>query len=135
MQFAHAVIADYAEIVGGKLYLMGGGWDRYWAAELPAQVRLGIAAGIRIEWEETNKPVPVVMVIEDDDGQQMVRIDGQVNVGRPPHLSPGSGQLAQMCANVMLSAPRWGGYRVRITAGEGPDAVEATLPVRVEERR
>jgi hypothetical protein len=29
------IIADYADIVNGKLYLMGGGWDTFYAKEAP----------------------------------------------------------------------------------------------------
>jgi hypothetical protein len=135
MEISHALLADYADVVNGKLYLMGGGWDRFFAPNVPVQMRVAIAVGVRIGWEETNKPVPVRIALEDDDGAELMHIDGQVNVGRPPNLPPGSDQLAQMCANVAINVPRHGGYRVRITAGEGELAVERRLTFRVEEKR
>jgi hypothetical protein len=73
------------------------------------------------------------MYVEDDDGHQMVSIEGMVNVGRPSVLPPGSGQLAQMAANVPFSAPHFGGYRVRIEAGE-PVGAHVSLPFRVLKR-
>ena len=134
MEIAHALIADHAEIVNGKLYLMGGGWDRFFAPNLPAQIRVAIAVGVRVGWEETNKPIAVHIYVEDDDGKELVRIDGQVNVGRPPNLPPGFEQLAQMAANVPVNIANHGGYRVRILAGDGPDALERRLVFRVEPR-
>ena len=134
MDIAHALLADHAEIVNGKLYLMGGGWDRFFAATLPAQIRVAIAVGVRVGWEETNKPIAVRVWVEDDDGKELVRIDGQVNVGRPPNLPPGFEQLAQMCANVPVNIQAHGGYRVRIVAGEGESEIERRLTFRVEAR-
>lgn len=131
MDIDYAVIADYAEIVGGKLYLMGGGWDTTYAAEAPAMVRLAIAVGIRVSWTETGKNLPVRIVVEDDDGQVLVTIDGAVTVGRPEGLVPGSPQLTSMAANVAFNAPRFGGYRVMVTAGETEAMVVRSLPFRV----
>jgi hypothetical protein len=135
MEIAHALLADYAEIVNGKLYLMGGGWDRYFAATTPVQMRVAIVVGVRISWDETNKPVPVHVYVEDDDGKELVHIEGAVNVGRPPQLPPGSDQLAQMCANLALGIPAHGGYRARIIAGEPPGSVERRLTFRVDAKR
>jgi hypothetical protein len=119
MDIDYALIADHADIVGGKLYLMGGGWDTFSAATLPAQVRLAVVVGVRIGWDETNRPVPVIVTVEDDDGATLVRIEGQVNVGRPPTLPPGATQLAQMAANVPVNIAKAGGGRCR-RGGEEP---------------
>lgn len=131
MDIDYALIADYAEIVGGKLYLMGGGWDTTYAAEMPAMVRQAIAVGIRVGWTETGKNLPVAIVVEDDDGQVLVKIDGAVTVGRPEGLIPGTPQLTQMAANVAFNAPRFGGYRVMVTAGEDGATTSRSLPFRV----
>ena len=75
-------------------------------------MRLAVAVGVRLGWEETNRPVPVRVSVEDDDGNELVRIEAQVNVGRPTHLPPGSTQPAQIAANLPVTVPRHGGYRV-----------------------
>lgn len=135
MDIDFALIGDYADIVNGKLYLMGGGWDTFHAQQEPAQVRLSLAVGVRFGWEETNQAVPVRITIEDDDGKELLRADGAVNVGRPPTLPPGSTQLAQMAANLALAVPRFGGYRIRISAGPVERPVERLLPFRVVQTR
>ncbi|MBI5949852.1 MAG: hypothetical protein HY875_17080 [Chloroflexi bacterium] len=134
MDIQFALLADHAEIVSGKLYLMGGGWTTSYAPAAPATIRLAIVVGVRVGWEETNQPVPVRMTVENDDGQEFVRIDGQVNVGRPVGLAPGSSQLAQMAANVPVALPAFGGYRVHIVAGGEASPVEENLPFRLEQR-
>ena len=132
MDIEYAVLADYAEMVGGKLYIMGGGWDTSTQATLPAQLRIGIAVGVRIGWEETNQQLPIKVLIEDDDGLELVRIDGQINIGRPPNLPPGATQLAQMAANVPLNIVSYGGFRIVVSAGEGPSAAsDRVLPFRI----
>jgi len=131
MQIQHALIADHADIVNGKLYLMGGGWDVFHAAELPATIRMSIVVGVRIDWEETNQRHPVVVVIEDDDGQVLAKIEGAMQVGRPATLPAGGSQLSQMAANLPLSVKNYGGYRIRVTAGEEENAVETSVPFRV----
>jgi hypothetical protein len=134
MDIEYALLADFAELVGGKLYLMGGGWDTSHAVEVPAPVRLAVAVGVRVGWEETNRNIPVRMVVEDEDGSELVRIEGAVNVGRPAQLPLGSTQLAQMAANVGVTLPRFGGYRVRVAVGED-EGKECSLPFRLTERR
>ena len=134
MNIQFALLADYAEIVSGKLYLMGGGWTTSYAPAIPATVRVAIVVGVRVGWEETNRPVPVRIAVENDDGQEFVRIDGQVNVGRPAGLPPGSAQLAQMAANVGVSLPAFGGYRVHVVAGTGEGEVDESLPFRLEQK-
>jgi hypothetical protein len=135
VQIDYALVADYAEVSGGKLYLMGGGWDTFTVAEVPASIRMAVVAGVRVGWEETNQRIPVRIFIEDDDGKELVRIEGEVNMGRPPGLPPGSTQLSQVAANLPLTAPAHGGYRVRVVAGEGEAAQERSLPFRVVPRQ
>lgn len=134
MDIEHALIADYAEIVGGKLYVMGAGWDQTFAPQVPATVRLAAAIGVRVGWEETNQSIPVQVIVEDDDAHELVRVDGAVQVGRAPDLRPGSSQLAQVAINLTLALPQFGGYRLRVTAGSPASAAEATRPFRLVQR-
>lgn len=136
MDIEYALIADFAEMVGGKLYLMGGGWDTFTQAEVPAQLRLSLAVGVRVGWEETNKDFPVRVLFEDDDGHELVRIEASMNVGRPPQVPPGSRQLAQLAANVPITVQHHGGYRIVIRAGAEDEAsAEKILPFRVAAAR
>lgn len=132
MDIEYALIADYAEIVAGKLYVMGGGWDSTTAPEVPAGIRMAVAVGVRLGWEEANTAIPVEMTVHDDDAQELVRVNGAVQVGRPADQTPGSTQLAQIAINLQLSLPTFGGYRVRVVAGGGH--VSRELPFRLARR-
>jgi hypothetical protein len=129
MDIDFALLADHAEVINGKLYLMGGGWDLRHAPEVPAKAQFVVALGIRVEWEETNVPIELRLVLEDDDGAALLTIDGRMQVGRPPHIPAGSTQLAQSMVLVQADLSHFGGYRVVVRA-KGPDGEELvkTLP-------
>jgi len=134
MNIEYAVLADYAELVAGKLYLMGGGWDTSNVSEVPAGVRCAVAVGVRMAWEDIGARVPVVIVVEDDDGQEFVRLAAEMSVGQAPNLPPGSSQLSQLAANMPLTLPKMGGYRVHITVGSDAALQERSLPFRIVQR-
>ena len=134
MEIQYALIADHAEIVSGKLYLMGGGWDHFNAREAPVQLRMAVAVGIRVGWEETNLRHQVDIFIEDDDGKELARVNGAMQVGRPSNLPPGSTQLSQMAVNLPLRVESFGGYRVRVVAGEGAGVRTSIVPFRVAQK-
>ncbi|GAB4329343.1 MAG: hypothetical protein Kow0010_13640 [Dehalococcoidia bacterium] len=131
MDIEYVIVADHAEIAANRLFLMGGGRDAFRTDNMPGPLRMAIAVGIRVGWEETNLPHTIIATVEDDDGKELVRINAQVNVGRPPELPPGSSQLAQLAAPMVLQVQRYGGYRVRVVTGEGTSNREVTIPFRV----
>jgi hypothetical protein len=131
MDIEYALLADHTEIAGGKLYLMGGGWDVTNVNATPVAIRVGVALGIRFGWGEAGKPVPVTVLIEDDDGHEFVHLDATLTVTAAPALPPGAEQLSQLSANFAFTAPEAGGYRVRITARMDEQEVERRLPFRV----
>jgi Family of unknown function (DUF6941) len=133
MKLEYALVADHAEIVHGRLFLMGGGRDAFSAEKVPALLRMALAVGVRIEWEETNVGHDIVVTVDDEDGKQIVRIEAGVNVGRPAGLPPGSSQLAQFATALPLRVEKFGGLRVKISAGTGPAAVKHSIPFRVVE--
>lgn len=131
MDIEYAVLADYVDIVNSKLYLMGGGWDITTVAETPVGLRLGVALGVRLGWNETDQPAPVTIIVENDDGQEYLRVEGTLQVSRPEGLPPGATQLSQIAANLALTVPVAGGYRVRLRVLLGEVTVEQHLPFRV----
>lgn len=131
MEIDYAILADHAEVTNNKLYLMGGGWDTMGAVEAPVNVRVMLVTGVRVEWDETNAAIPLVVRLDDDDAQEVFRLEGQMNVGRPPSLVPGTSQLSQMAFAMNVALPRFGGYRITVTAGSGEAEVRRSLPFRL----
>lgn len=105
------ILADYAEVVNGKLYLMGGGWDRLTVTSgFPMSRQCGVAVSFRVPWALTNQTHRFEIEIADDDGKTLVRADGHFEVGRPAGILPGQAQRFQFSMNGAVQFERPGGY-------------------------
>ena len=100
------MLADYAEAVNGKLYIMGGGRT----VPGPAPSSFAIAVLIEIPWDETNRRHVLRVDLVDGDGRPVmvstptgerpVEIDGGFEVGRPAGLKPGAPQTVPVAMNI-----------------------------------
>jgi len=90
MKIEWLILADAAQVVGGKLYLLGGGWDRLTVNKpFPVQQHCALALSIAVPWNETNQrhSFEVEIVAEDSATEQpksLMKMGGQFEVGRPP---------------------------------------------------
>jgi hypothetical protein len=91
------LVADAAQEVGGKLYVLGGGWNVL-SASSPGTPAPAIALAVRVvvPWLETNRPLKFDFRLIDPDGDDALEgaVEAELNVGRPPHLPPGTEQAA-----------------------------------------
>lgn len=125
------ILADAAQVVGGKLYLLGGGWDILTVnAGFPVEQRCAVAAAFKVGWNETNQPHDVTIEIADEDGRTLLTVGAQLEAGRPPGIPPGQDQRAQLALDVTLRFQTPGTYVVtaRIAGEEG-----CRVPFRVVE--
>ena len=86
------LLADSAQVVGGKLYLLGGGWS----AIGPDPTPFAFAMLIEVPWNEANQRFRFKLELLSEDGQpvamptpqgeQPLVLDGAFEVGRPPQL-------------------------------------------------
>jgi len=113
--------ADYAEVVGGKVYLMGGGWDRFSPATYPAQLRIGVAVGVRVPYLEANMPHHFSVALVRGDGGELFKVEGNLETGRAPG-SRGDSTLVPFAANVA-------------TTLDGPQLLELVARVDESSRR
>lgn len=96
------VLCDWAEAVGGKVYIMGAGWTRL-AANAPAPV--AAAVFVRVPWDQTNRQHAIALALLTEDGHPVspavpgvppevvvppVRLEGKFEVGRPAGTREGS---------------------------------------------
>lgn len=100
IRVAWLILADHAEVVADKLYLVGGGWDSLIIQpQAQKQHLLSFAVAIRVPWSETNRRHQIQIEIQDEDGSQLAKVDGYFEVGRPVGISPGQAQRFQMAIN------------------------------------
>ena len=124
------LLADAAQVSEGKLYVLGAGW-RFTG---PEPVASAIALIFEIPWDRANEPIPFDLQLVDADGQTSVlpdggelRVEGQIEVGRPPGHPPGESISAPMAAGVGALPLEPGTYEWRLTV-DGESSADWTLP-------
>lgn len=118
------ILADLAEVVNNKLYMMGGGWNHI---QRPASVGgagpppsvFSVAISVLVGWNETNQKHNLRLTIEDGDATQcLAEMKADFEVGRPPGIPPGSDQRALLAISASVTFPSPGVYRVLAAMGE-----------------
>ncbi|WP_062079004.1 DUF6941 family protein [Demequina globuliformis] len=105
-----AFLADSAEVVNGKIYSLGAGWNTIFVRQFPAaHRRLAVAATVHVPFTATNashqlelklltedgKEYPIGMRADAEGKAQPVRgMGGEFTLGRPAHLVDGDEQVA-----------------------------------------
>ena len=113
VQVEWLILADAAQVVGNKLYLMGGGWDVITVNQgFPINHQLAVALSIRVPWHETNQRHDFEVEITSDDGASLAKMNGQFEVGRPPGIKPGQSQRTQIAFGAGLRLEKAGTYVV-----------------------
>ena len=115
------ILADHAEAINGKLYLMGGGWDR--RVMPPGQpLTFAFAAGLLVPWTLTNREHKFTIGIETADGTSLGGngvVTGGFNVGRPVKSVEGQRFRALIAGQIQGPAPDIGTYALTLSVGPG----------------
>lgn len=105
------IVADGAQVAEGKLYVMGGAWNRLSLTEFPGSAPIAVALGLLVGWEETNQHHVTTLSLEDEDGHVVLGpIEMSFEVGRPAGTTPGEEQRVVMAVNGQMTVPAPGGY-------------------------
>ena len=111
MEVEWLIIADAAQVVGGKLYLLGGGYDRVTLPKgPPAPHSMAVAVAFRVPWNETNTKHAFDIEILDGDGHKIFGGSGQFEVGRAAGIPPGQDQRTQLAMNIGWRVDKLGSY-------------------------
>src|SRR6266487_1881100 len=100
------LLADSAQAVNGKLYVLGGGWS----IAGPGPIPMALALKIDVPWNQANLRHKLELTLVDADGHlisvptpqgaQELKIAAEVEVGRPPGLPPGVNLDAVLAVNL-----------------------------------
>jgi hypothetical protein len=120
-------VADNAETVNGKVYVMGGFWTRILADQ---PVPMAIAAVLQIPYDQTNMKHSFLIRLMTEDGRPYpidnpMSMEGEVEVGRPPGMRKGEESNVPLALRAGAVQLAQGGYRVELLAN---DAVIASVP-------
>jgi hypothetical protein len=116
------LLADRAEAINGKLYMLGGAWDRIGVGDFGQPLAISIALGVLVPWSQTNLSHAVVLTIRDADGHPLdFRIEASFVTGRPPFLSGETQRVLMAIPGASVALPGPGGY-VLVAAVDGVEA-------------
>jgi hypothetical protein len=103
------LLCDHAQEVGGKLYVLGGGWSIYRGSP----VTMALAVKISVPWDGANVPHDFSARLVTEDGMDpalpgpegssvdtRIEFQGRFEAGRPPGLAPGSDLDAPWVVNI-----------------------------------
>ena len=119
MKIDYAILADAAQAVGGKIFILGGGWNIFRSVNYPTPVQLAVAIGIGFEPNEIGVAYPVKIAIADEAGVPVVpEMSGQIETGQlTPEFPRGLAVKLPVAWNVNFAVPRAGRYAIVITVG------------------
>ncbi|MBI4318435.1 MAG: hypothetical protein HY675_08085 [Chloroflexi bacterium] len=120
--------ADSAQVVGNKLYVLGGGWDSLTINSVPAQHAMAVAISIKVPWHETNQKHKFAMDVATEDGASLAKAGGEFDVGRPPGIHPGMSQRLQVTLQLALKLEKTGVYSIVVTL-DGREAARTLFNV------
>jgi hypothetical protein len=118
---ATMLLCDAAHAVGGKLYVLGGGWSMLQKVLPPANMSLAVK--LAIPWSRSNERIHVEAALVTDQGHAVdhdgnaVRAEGDLEVGRPPGLRPGTPLDATFVLDFQGLDLDPGGYVWELSAG------------------
>jgi hypothetical protein len=120
------MLADAAQQVGGKLFVLGGGWS---TAPTPTPP-MAVVVKIEVPWDRSNESHEWRLSLVDADGRavrtpddQDVHVAGRLEVGRPPGLPEGSPLDAPLVVNFMPLPLPPGRYEWRLEVAEWVESI------------
>lgn len=118
-----AILCDAVQAAGGKLHLVGGGWDNLFVSKFPARHHtLGIGMRVRIPWSSTDETVQIHVDLIDEDGTSVLPsgpLHHHVRARRNPAMEEGTdlGIVRAFTFN-NLEFPHPGSYAFVLTIGD-----------------
>jgi hypothetical protein len=120
-----ALLADAVQVLQGKLYVLGGGWNTLFVVEFPARhPSVGVGLRVRVPWSWTEQPLRIGIDLQDEDGARMLPgppISQTVKVSRPQGMPDGSDVvLARSFTFNNLVFPKSGSFSFVISLDDVP---------------
>lgn len=116
------VLADHAEVMNGKIYMMGGGWDKRVIIDFQQPQAFSLMISILIPWNHSNQMIPLSISTLNADGQDILpKFVSSIVVGRPVTSIVGQPIRYPLAVNMALALPGPGTYAVVVQLGQQPE--------------
>jgi hypothetical protein len=115
-----ALLCDYAQVREGLLFVSSGGITRVRRAAFPAHLGAAFAAVLQLDAIEAERPHQFELVVVDEDGGEIARVDAEIVVGDLSTVHPGEMVQVPLAIDLhFMTLPRPGAYELRLyVAGE-----------------
>jgi len=123
VQIDFVILADFAQAVGGKLSLIGGGWNVYQSLEYPVALPFGLGIAFLVPWALTNRQHPWTFAIKKSEGTELASGGGDFEIGRGAGIPAGMTQRVTIGMAGQLQLPEPGTYEIIVGAGEAEKLV------------
>jgi len=119
MKIETLLLCDSAQVANGKLFILGGGWTLYRAANYPTNIQIGLAVDVSFNRTEAGVKFPLKVSIADEAGIPIIpAMDGQIEAGQPAQEVPKGALLKlPLAINTALQLPRPGRYTIVMSVG------------------
>ncbi|HEX5288296.1 MAG TPA: hypothetical protein VFX25_05465 [Streptosporangiaceae bacterium] len=136
MNLTTAMLADGAQFVNGKLYILGGQWDRLAASQFPVRhPSMAVVVVLKVEYNEAPGDIELHIDLMMDGKPMGPQARARLSVGHAPGLKHGAPQFAPIAVtfnNVEFDKPgryEWVVSSGKETLGQIPLEVVATMTV------
>ena len=81
MDITTAMLADFAQVREGLLFVASGGVTRCYRDQLPAPLGVFLATVLELDRLEAEQIHQLQVIVVDEDGQQLAEIAGEIQLG------------------------------------------------------
>lgn len=107
------ILADAVEVLNGKLYMMGGGWDSIAAANIEGPIPVAFACGVSVPWGERDDEHTLQIGVEDLDGTAVeAPLMASFKTGSSPLAERGSAAHVPFAVKGAFTFPKHGTYAI-----------------------
>jgi len=124
------MLCDAAQVMGDKLYILGGAWTYLWV--LPdTPIGITLAIDLIVPWNRGNQRLDIALDLLTEDGGEVltpadvpepVRVEGQVIAGRGPLAREGADLHVPMAVPLGPAVLEPGGYYAQLSINGDPIA-------------
>jgi hypothetical protein len=126
MDVTTAMLADFAQVREGLLFVSSGGVTRCYREDLPAPLGVFFAIVLELDRLEAEQTQGVRVVVVDEDGKELAEISGEIQLGSPELMIGENLNLPITFDLRHVPVERFGNVEVRLYVG---GELRRTLPI------
>jgi hypothetical protein len=127
---ATAMLANAAEVREGLLYVLGGGIEQLWVAELPTEVAPTVVVSVELDATDLGRPFQPHLMVLDPGGEALVDVEMPPATPQREVTGPDDTALFPMVFTVGMQVLRQGVHHLRLDV-DGSELASARFTVQL----